>query len=107
MLFRSYLVTDGVTYSTRAIYDAMRDALGFPRRTWGFPLWAFRAAGLAGDAASRVLGRQMPFSSEACEKLLGSAWYRNDRIREELGFTPATDLRAALPGILAADAAVS
>jgi hypothetical protein len=44
----------------------------------------------------------MPFSTEAFEKLLGSACYRNERIRRELGFTPATTLQAALPGIVRA-----
>ncbi|MFI5198244.1 MAG: NAD-dependent epimerase/dehydratase family protein, partial [Thermoanaerobaculia bacterium] len=99
---RTYLVTDGVPYSTRDIYDAMRSALRLRPVAWAAPLWVFRAAALAGDAASSVTGRRMPFSSEALEKLLGSAWYRNDRIRRELGFAPATTLQAALPGIVLA-----
>jgi UDP-glucose 4-epimerase len=99
---RTYIVTDGITYSTRDMYDAMRSALGFHPVKWAVPRWAFRAAALTGDAASHVLGRRMPFSSEAFEKLLGSACYRNDRIRRELGFTPSTTLQAALPGIVRA-----
>jgi nucleoside-diphosphate-sugar epimerase len=99
---RTYLVTDGVAYSTRDIYDAMRSALSMGPAAWAAPLWVFRAAALAGDAASFVSGRRMPFSSEAFDKLLGSACYRNDRIRRELGFTPATTLQAALPEIVRA-----
>ena len=95
----TYLVTDGTTYSTRDIYDSMRAALGLRPMAWAVPLWAFRAAALGGDAAARLLGRRMPFSTEALEKLLGSACYSNERIRRELGFTPATTLQAALPGI--------
>jgi nucleoside-diphosphate-sugar epimerase len=104
---RTYIVTDGLPYSTRAIYDAMRAALGLPERRWSVPLWAFRAAALAGDAAGRVRGRRMPFSTEAFDKLLGSACYRNDRIRNELGFAPATDLSAALPDIVRTSASFS
>ena len=99
---RTYLVTDGVPYSTRDIYDAMRSALHLRPVAWAAPLWVFRAAALAGDAALSVTGRRMPFSSEVFEKLLGSACYRNDRIRRELGFTPATTLQAALPKIVRA-----
>jgi nucleoside-diphosphate-sugar epimerase len=99
---RTYLVTDGTAYSTRDIYDSMRAALGLHPVAWAVPRWAFRAAALAGDAATRLLGRRMPFSTEAFEKLLGSACYRNDRIRRELGFMPATTLQAALPGIVRA-----
>ena len=99
---RTYLVTDGTTYSTRDIYNSMRSALGLHPVAWAVPRWAFRAAALAGDASTRLLGRRMPFSTEAFEKLLGSACYRNERIRRELGFTPATTLQAALPGIVRA-----
>jgi len=99
---RVYLVTDGSTYSTRDIYDSMRAALGLHTVTWAVPRWAFRAAAFAGDAASRLLGQRMPFSTEEFEKLLGSACYQNERIRRELGFTPATTLQAALPGIVRA-----
>jgi len=99
---RTYLVTDGVPYSTRDIYDAMRSALHRRPVAWAAPLWAFRVAALAGDATSSLTGRRMPFSSEAFEKLLGSACYSNDRIRRELGFVPATTLQAALPEIVLA-----
>lgn len=99
---RTYLVTDGTAYSTRDIYDSMRAALGLTPVAWAVPRWAFRAAAFAGDGAALLLGRRMPFSTEAFEKLLGSACYLNDRIRRELGFTPATTLQAALPGIVRA-----
>lgn len=99
---RVYLVTDGTPYSPRDIYDSMRSALGLRPVAWAVPRWVFRGAALAGDATSRLLGRPMPFSSKVFEKLLGSACYRNDRIRRELGFTPATTLQAALPEIVLA-----
>jgi nucleoside-diphosphate-sugar epimerase len=99
---RAYFVSDGVPYSTRDIYDAMRSALRLSPVAWAAPLWVFRTAALAGDAAATVTGRRMPFSSEAFDKLLGSAFYENNRIRRELGFKPATTLQAALPEIVRA-----
>lgn len=99
---RTYLVTDGRAYSTRDIYDAMRAALHLAERNWAVPRWAFRGAALGGDLASHFTGRRMPFSTEVFDKFLGSSCYRNDRIRRELGFTPATDLESALPEIVKA-----
>lgn len=99
---RTYIVTDGTPYSSRDIFDAMRFALGLKPIQWAVPRWAFKGAALAGDAVARVTGRQMPFSSDAFEKLLGSACYHNDRIRRELGFTPATTLPSALSEIVGA-----
>jgi nucleoside-diphosphate-sugar epimerase len=101
---RTYLVTDGTAYSTRDLYDAMRDALGLPPRRFAVPLGVFRAAAAAGDAAERVTGRPAPFSSAGLEKLFGSAWYSNERIRRELGFRPATTLLEGLRDALAAAA---
>ncbi|HQQ76136.1 MAG TPA: NAD-dependent epimerase/dehydratase family protein, partial [Thermoanaerobaculia bacterium] len=97
---RTYLVTDGVDYSSRGIYDAMREALGKRPVRWSVPLTALRAAAAFGDAAAGATGRRVPFGRAALEKLLGSACYRNERIRRELGFRPVTTLQAALPEIV-------
>lgn len=96
---RTYLVTDGEVYSTRGIYDAMRAALGKPPVHWSIPLPALGLAASTSDAAARVFGRSLPFGRDALDKLLGSAWYSNERIRRELGFVPATTLAASLPAM--------
>lgn len=101
---RLYLVTDGVTYTPRGIYDAMREALGKPRVSWSVPLPALRAAAALGDVASLVTGGRPRFGRASLEKLLGSACYRNDRLRRDLGFEPTTNLEAELPGIVRARA---
>jgi nucleoside-diphosphate-sugar epimerase len=100
---RTYFVTDGCAYSSREIYDAMRAALGLPERRWAIPLSVLRGAASASDAVSRLTGRVLPFGRDSLEKLVGSAWYDNTRIRNELGFEPATTLAAALPAIVAFD----
>lgn len=97
---RPYIVTDGVAYSPRGIYDAMREALGKRPVSWSLPLPALRAAAELGTAVRRATGRRVPLDREALDKLLGSACYRNERIRRELGFQPVTTLEAALPEIV-------
>ncbi len=98
---RTYLVTDGAVYSSRDLYDAMREALGLAPSRLSVPLAVFRAAARAGEAFTRATGRPPAFSSAAFEKLFGSAWYSNERIRRELGFSPATTLRDGLRAALA------
>jgi UDP-glucose 4-epimerase len=98
---RTYTVTDAQPYTSREIYDLVRDALGKRPVTWSVPAVALKGVALAGDAARRLLGRRIGFDSDALQKLLGSAWYGSARITEELGYRPACTLRDAMPALIA------
>ena len=93
----TYVLTDGPGYSTREIYDAIRDALGRPAPRWSLPIWPLRAMARAGDLTGWLLGRSLGFDSSTLDKLLGSAVYSSARIERELGFRPARSLTDALP----------
>jgi nucleoside-diphosphate-sugar epimerase/GT2 family glycosyltransferase len=95
-----YYITDGVTYSTRAIYDGIRAALGLRPARLRMPLWCLRTCARIGDFLQRVTRWQMPLNSDVLEKLLGSAWYSSARIEQELGFRPTRTLTDALPEII-------
>jgi len=99
---RTYVVTDGRTYSTRAIFEAMCRALGRPVPRWSIPVAPLRAAAKVGDIGGRMRGRRLPFDSTALDRLAGSAWYSSELLRQELAFTPRYDLSAALPEMVAA-----
>jgi nucleoside-diphosphate-sugar epimerase len=88
---QTYIVADGVDYSTRDIYIAMCQALGRKAPSWCLPLWVLAAAARGGDFVARASGKPMPVSSAALERLCGSACYRADRIRAELGWEPVDD----------------
>jgi nucleoside-diphosphate-sugar epimerase len=96
-----YYVTDGVAYSTRAIYDGIRAALGLPPPRVRVPKWFLRSGAWIGDLLQRLTRWNMPLTSETLEKLLGSAWYSNARIEQELGFHPTRTLSDSLPEIVA------
>jgi nucleoside-diphosphate-sugar epimerase len=98
---RTYVVTDGAPYGTRELYDWAREAIGRRPSALATPAALLRVAARAGDLAGRLLGRAVPFDSEAFEKLFGSAWYADDRIRRELGFRAERNLRVAMPALLA------
>lgn len=102
---RTYILTDGETYSTRAIYDAICRALGRSVPTWGTPIACFRCTALLAEGLGNVLGRRLPFDQETFDTLFRSAWYSSNRIRNELGWVATTNLYSALPEIIAAQRA--
>ncbi|MBU2572087.1 MAG: NAD-dependent epimerase/dehydratase family protein [Gammaproteobacteria bacterium] len=95
-----YIVTDGHAYSTREIYDWIREALGKPQSSLTMPLALLRAMAKVGDGIGKVRGRRFMFDSDALEKLVGSAWYSSAKIERELGFKPVHDLKSSLPEIV-------
>lgn len=98
---RIYILTDGMDYSTRDLYLAICAALGRPVPGWSLPWPVLRLAAVVGDAGRHVLGRRLPFDSEALEKLAGSARYSGERIRWELGFRPRRRLADAMAEMVA------
>jgi nucleoside-diphosphate-sugar epimerase len=97
---RTYLVTDGLDYSTGEIYQAIRAALGLRPARWQFPPVLLRLIARAGDAlcAARL---PVPLDTSVIDRLLSSECYRSDRIRRELGYQPSRTLWDALPEIVA------
>jgi nucleoside-diphosphate-sugar epimerase len=95
-----YIVTDGLAYSGRQIYERLCAALGKSVPRWQVPDAVMRALAAIGDVA-RVAGLPAPFNSDVYGKLLGSAWYSSAAISRDLGFQPAVPLEAGLPAFVA------
>ncbi len=85
-----YIISDGIAYSTRQIYDAMREALGLSPCKWSIPLRFLRWIA------------KLPFAGSIFEKLLGSAYDASDHLQQSLGWRPTTTLFKSLPAIVAA-----
>jgi nucleoside-diphosphate-sugar epimerase len=98
---RTYIVADGVDYSTRALYLAMCDAAGRRPPSWCVPLWVLAAAARLGDLAMGVSGNPVSRYSAALERLCGSACYRADRLRRELGWAPRQDFYDVVERVVA------
>lgn len=96
-----FIVSDGVGYSTRQIYELMCAALKKPVPSWHLPIWMLSLLGFMGDGIGRLRGRRCGFDSDALEKLIGSAWYSSKLIQEHLGFIPRWNLERALPEMVA------
>jgi UDP-glucose 4-epimerase len=93
---RTYVVAAQEAPSGRQLYDALRQALGLPHRTWAVPESALRLAARVGDGLEALTGRRLPLDSEALERLLGSAWYSPARIERELGWRARVSLAGGL-----------
>ena len=94
---RLYLVADGIDYSTRSIYEAMSKVLGRPLPGWSVPTSALRLVGEIGDVIQRLARRRLPLNNAVVRRLTGSACYRADRLRGELGWAPEDSLTSSLP----------
>ncbi len=98
---RAFIATDGETYSTRRLYEAMSIAASRPPASWHIPLRALAVGALFGDGLKRILGRPMPLDRDRLAKLFGSANYSNAAL-VELGFQPTHTLETSLPEMFAA-----
>jgi UDP-glucose 4-epimerase len=94
---KTYLVTDGASYSTRWLYEQIRLALGREIPRWTTPYWVIWSAALAGTSLEGLSGWRMPLDREGLRKLAGDAWFSSDQIRTELGFRPVHSLKEEIP----------
>lgn len=93
---RTYIVASPETPSGRALFDALRSALGMPQCTWSVPASVLRVVARCADGVETISQRRMPFDSEVLDRLLGSAWYSPARIERELGWRAQISLADGL-----------
>jgi UDP-glucose 4-epimerase len=99
---KTYVVTDGIAYSTRQIVDAFRGALGLTPLQWSLPLGVLRAVASIGDSVDLLKPGLWPMNTATLDKLLGSAFYSAADLSQTLGWQPSSDLWRELPAIVAA-----
>lgn len=95
-----FLVTDGRLYSTRQIYEWIREGLGRSRSCCPVPEFVLRALARGGDAISKATGRRFFFNTDALDKLRLSAAYSSDKIQQRLGFRPAHNLHDSMTELI-------
>lgn len=97
---RTYILTDGLEYSTNDVAAWIFEAFG-KRPGFRLPFGVLKAAASFGDLAGK-LGLPSPLNTDALDKLAGSARYSNAKICRELGFTPSRDLRQGIREMVSA-----
>lgn len=82
-----YTLTDGIPYSTRHVYNAMRQALNLRPLNWSMPIWMLK-----------LLFSLL--SPSIYERLLGSAYFSNEEICKDLDWKPKDTLLSTLPSMI-------
>jgi nucleoside-diphosphate-sugar epimerase len=96
----TFVLGDGVTYSTHDIYARMMRALGREVPAWSVPAVCWRSLALAGDAWGTLTRRRAPFDSSGYRKLFGSAWYEASDVQGMLGLPRFLTLDDALAAMV-------
>ncbi len=95
---RSYLITDGNTYSSRDFTRAVRSALGNPFVLHiTIPLWIGRIAASVADLAGHLTGRTFTFNIDKLRILAQRNWTCDiTPLTDELGYHPRYNLEEGL-----------
>jgi UDP-glucose 4-epimerase len=83
-----YIVAEPKAYTSRELYESILHALGRRPPRWRVPGSMLRLAAVTGDIGERLIGRRLPFDSEALRKLSEPAMFSGARIELELGYKP-------------------
>lgn len=87
-----YIVTDGIDYTVRELYEIISEGLGKRPMPIYVPLSIAKGLGLAGDFGNHIFGKKLPFNSEVLNKLTSSLTFSSNKIKEEIGFSPKYNL---------------
>ena len=81
-----YIITDGIDYTVRDLYEIIVKGLGKKAFPFYAPIGIARIFAIAGDIGSMVTGMPLPFNSGVLGKLTNPFVFSSQRIREEIGF---------------------
>lgn len=87
-----YIVTDGIDYSVKELYEVISKGLGKRSLPFYIPMSIAKGLGRAGSIGGSIIGKPLPFNSEVLNKLTSSSTFSSRKILEEIGFKPKYDL---------------
>jgi UDP-glucose 4-epimerase len=88
-----YVIAGEAALSTRQLYDALRREMKMRPVRWGVPGAMLLGVAKIGDFMESITGKRMPLSSDIVWKLLGSAWYSNQKSKDDLGLVYRSESR--------------
>ncbi len=83
-----YIVTDGVDYTVRELYENIAKTLKKKPLKFYIPMIIARGLAWVGDIGGRLVRKPLPFNSEALKKLTDSLTLSSLKIQKELDFKP-------------------
>ena len=97
---QTYILCDGIDYSTRQLYEIICNALGKDIPVWAIPVFILYLIAKLGDIFKYIIGRRILFDSDYLQKLIGNSYYSSKKIESDLGFSPNYTLFKAMPSII-------
>ena len=87
-----YVITDGIDYSIKQLYTTIAQSLGKNPASFYLPLTLAKPMAKLGDLAGHLIGKKLPFNSEALFRLTQSFTVSSNLIQSEIGFKPKYNL---------------
>ena len=97
-----YILSDGVDYSTREIYESICKALGRKIPNWSVPKYCLFLIAKFGYMANVIIGRRLFFDTDNLQKLIGNSYFSSKKIMKEIGFSPKHTLFNSIPDMILA-----
>ncbi|MEM8806298.1 MAG: NAD-dependent epimerase/dehydratase family protein [Cyanobacteria bacterium P01_G01_bin.38] len=91
-----FLASDGEDLSTPALIQALAKCVDKPCQLLKIPPGMLRLGGTLGDVLQSALGRSIGLNSETMERLLGSLFVDNGKLRSRLDWQPPYSLATGL-----------
>lgn len=87
-----YIVTDGIDYTVRELYETIAKGLGKKPISFHIPLAMARGIARVGDLGEMVFGKPILFDSGVVKRLTSPFTFSSERIQKEIGFKPKYNL---------------
>ena len=97
---KTYILSDGIDYSTRELYEKICESINKKIPGWEVPIFILNFIAKFGDVFKFITKRRFFIDSDSLQKLIGNAYYDSSKIQLELGFTPKHTLFAELENII-------
>jgi nucleoside-diphosphate-sugar epimerase len=88
-----YLITDGLDYTVRYLYEIISKRLGKKALPFYVPMGIAKMVAIAGDTVGKVRGKPLPFNFDVLRKLSASLTFSSRRIQKDLGLKPRYNFR--------------
>ncbi len=96
----TYIINDGIEYSTREIYEQILKLMGKNVPTWSVPIAVLYTAAVFGSILQFATGKSAPIDLDRLHKLIDDSYYSSAKVINELGFQPKYTLYNSLKDII-------
>lgn len=91
-----YILAGNEAPSGHELFNLIRSSYLMSEAGWHIPLWLLQLLAKFGTVVEKLLGKRLPFNQEVLDRLIGSAWYSANKIKDNLHWQPRMTLEAGI-----------